>query len=110
MPLSCINTHYIFMTKNYLRVPIKTLCSKFTNLLFCSRNPNFPRNPTSVNGYKPEKQRSGATFDWDPYDPTYKKYLHIGKWENIWRKLFISDKNQSLRLDDIQFLDHLYIG
>ena len=81
-----------------------------TDLLFCSRNPNFPRNPTSVNGYKPEKQRSGATFDWDPYDPTYKKYLHIGKWENIWRKLFISDKNQSLRLDDIQFLDHLYIG
>merc|ERR1719361_1907319 len=25
-----------------------------------------------------EKQRLGTTFDWDPYDPTYKKYLHIG--------------------------------
>jgi hypothetical protein len=42
------------------------------------RNPNFPRDPTKVQP-KGSKGRGGSTFDWDPYDPTYKKYLHIGE-------------------------------
>ena len=47
------------------------------------RNPNFPRNPTNVHSSKrQDKQRLGINFDWDPYDPTYKKYLHIGKQYN----------------------------
>ena len=53
------------------------------------RNPNFPRNPTNVNSaYKrgqgggADRQRGSATtFDWDPYDPTYRKYLHIGEFK-----------------------------
>ena len=32
-----------------------------------------------------EKQRLGTSLDWDPYDPTYKKYLHIGRWK--WREV-----------------------
>ena len=28
---------------------------------------------------KGNKQRTSSSFDWDPYDPTYKKYLHIGR-------------------------------
>ena len=53
------------------------------------RNPNFPRNPTNVNsaykrggqGGDGRQRAAGTTFDWDPYDPTYKKYLHIGEWK-----------------------------
>ena len=42
------------------------------------RNPNFPRDPTKVQP-KANKQRTSSSFDWEPYDPTYKKYLHIGE-------------------------------
>ena len=32
---------------------------------------------------KGNKQRTSSSFDWDPYDPTYKKYLHIGDYHDI---------------------------
>jgi hypothetical protein len=37
------------------------------------RNPNFPVLTEEARG------RYSGLVDWSPYDPTYKKYLQIGK-------------------------------
>jgi len=60
-------------TEEYLAEMVLTYWSNFIT----SGNPNFPRDPTKVQP-KGNKQRTSSSFDWDPYDPTYKKYLHIG--------------------------------
>jgi hypothetical protein len=38
------------------------------------RNPNFPVLTEETRG------RYSGLVDWSPYDPTYKKYLQIGKY------------------------------
>ena len=60
MPLSCINTHYIFMTKNYLRVPIKTLkISAGVKLIYCFA-PGIPTSPATRPALMATSRRSSA--------------------------------------------------
>ncbi len=82
-PMFCLGTQCYFQ-EPYVNVQEPELV--FRNPTFCLgtqcyfqepyvmfRNPNFPVLTEEARG------RFSGLVDWSPYDPTYKKYLQIGK-------------------------------
>ena len=43
------------------------------------RNPNHPRTQESVFGKNRQDKYKYANYQWEAYDPKFKKYLQIGK-------------------------------
>ena len=67
-------------TQHVLRNPtfcLETQCYYFQEPYVMFRNPNFPVLTEETRG------RYSGLVDWSPYDPTYKKYLQIGKYSIV---------------------------